>query len=1456
MRNPAATRECLTFVTGMNLLLFATAIFAGDAEDEVLNAYRPGLIATFDYGDRGSVAKIAKHVRWFPTFDQSSPVPERVTWRGLLQIFAPGDYVFHVHAAGRIEMRLGGEVLIRGEAQSPAWFEAAPVELAYGYQPLEVTFEPANPAAVCGLYWQGPKFGLEPVLPRWLWHEPSVQDEPSVRDAEADSWLSVARCARCHAIPGVNESLPAPALGQIAETMSPSWLLRWLDEGQHGHSGEDADAESRELTRRSATLQYDFTSQEAQAIAAFLLRGTSSEESIAAARDKPDAQSKKQRGGNRKEGRQLFLTVGCLACHEYDGVGTDGLYSGPSLDEVGTKRTKDFFVHWLQEPEKLNVDHRMPSYASPVLSDKERSNLAAFLAAQTGREADGDRKAAGDGHQAAWVEIAAARKLRDASAEVVARGRELVNSYRCANCHRLPDADITAERFAWPTDADWDAGCTSDVAAKRRLPRYELSPSASERVRASIESLIAAAATGHRADTGRTAIALNNCTACHARNGSHGIVGMLPELTEQHGDLGAQIALLSPPPLTGVGDKLPDAELEATLRGKSPRLRPWLHVRMPKFSHLSDQQRGAIQSFLIHSDRIPQRPNTPEIIPTDDVAARVAGARLVTAAGFGCTSCHKIGEAEPGEIEPKERGTDLTMVGGRIRREWFDRWVRNPARIIPRMEMPAIQLPAPGVLNDDLDQQLAAVWHVLNTPDFTPPKPNPLRIVRASNQPGIPERPHVLTDVLKIGDRTFIKPLLIGLPNRHNVLFDLATSRLSGWWVGDTANQRTKGKSWYWEAAGAEVVPGAGDKPELHLFGPGGEVLEPQQIGQFVTEFDRFEHVDHGIRFTTRLHFAATDASSPISVRVTQSLLSLAATGSDGESNRSGSGFRREYRIDGVPNGWTARLRVLPVIHEAGRFNVTNRELTCETKLGRCHVRLLGDGDERFNILDEAISPTVDLSHADGVVLDYRADLPVDRFPLVALPQIEWQAKTLDVVPGFKSVRLPLPEEWMPTGLAWRHDGTLVVASLKGRVWLARDGNGDGLEDEAWPFSDELAAPYGVAPSGEAIDVINKYGLLRLEDLDGDDRADRTTTLVSGWGHTADYHDWAVGLPRDASGNYYVTLPCQQDDRSQAAANLRGAALRLRPRRPTKDDPHAYEIEPLVRGLRFPMGVVLRHDGAFFTSDNQGNYTPFNELNHLIPGEHYGFINKLDRRSDDQPTARPAAVRIPHPWVRSVNGLCFLDTPAGLDNKKHFGPFEGHMIGCEYTTRQLVRISLQPVGDTFQGAIYPFSQPAADEADGLLGPIVCAVSPRGELYVGNMHDSGWGGGANIGRVVRITPRGDWPLGIAEVRATRSGFEIEFTRSIDPARAQEPGQYTISSFRRIPTPDYGGPDRDRRSEEIADVEVDADARHVRLTMETLREGFVYEFRIGTIGADDAPLFPAAAYYTLNTIPDTE
>jgi hypothetical protein len=292
------------------------------------------------------------------------------------------------------------------------------------------------------------------------------------------------------------------------------------------------------------------------------------------------------------------------------------------------------------------------------------------------------------------------------------------------------------------------------------------------------------------------------------------------------------------------------------------------------------------------------------------------------------------------------------------------------------------------------------------------------------------------------------------------------------------------------------------------------------------------------------------------------------------------------------------------------------------------------------------------------------------------------------------------------------------------------------------------------------------------------------------------------------------------------------------------------------------MGLALDRAGELFVTDNQGNYNPFNELNHVRPGADFGFINAVDvasrdERRNESPIVDEPAINIPHPWTRSVNGICFLDTPPELKEqtgRDQFGPFEGQLIGCEYDTRRLVRMSLDQVDGVYQGAAYPFSLDEPEAGPPVMGPVVCAVSPHGDLYVGSMRDSGWGGGNNVGEVIRLSPiEGALPCGIAEVRARKDGFSIRFTSPVDHRLAERIKNYHIESYTRRATPAYGGPDVDRRTERIESVEVSSDAMAATIHLAELREGYVYELRLENLAGDDRPFFPSEAHYTLHRAP---
>lgn len=1432
-------RHCLWLVSLALLLAVigpATAAYAGapdeSAEEEEPSPYRGGLIARYTGTDGVSRVRLEDEIAFAwgdqPPERRVPPGPFSAEFSGLLDVRAPGQYRLHVFATGAVRLELNGSVLIDATSPKPGWLDSEPIELPFGELPLEVRYRRTDEPARLALFWEGPQFELEPITARWLLHDArQTPDDAFERGAEL---VRALRCAACHELPSEQPAIPAPALNSLAGNISRTWLVDWLDGDKPVEPG---DRDSRRMPH------FDFTRDESEAVADFLLAASEKIERatpvVGPVRAVPPAKKKKKDEPeiappepSAAIGGTLFRSVGCLACHRVGELGSDGLFGGGDLSQVAQKRPADFFARWLADPSAINANHRMPIFA---LDPPEIESLSLYL-------------------QSLGVKAPTAALPVEGPTE---RGRELVRQARCRECHTLPKAadgapmKPLAKIAPTPKNGDTD-NCLFEPKQAKHRPGYRLTADERRMVMAFLADAVRGSATP-RAVPGKQLLAEQNCLACHTRGPSQGLAARLPEIGDVDLALRDILPALAPPALTGVGDKLHDSALVAAMTVSEPPRQTWLRVRMPKFP-LDKAATRALAQYLIDADRIPDRPGA--LVPTatqtgGDATLEAAGPRLVTADGFGCTSCHAIGKWTPQKVALNAQGVDLSQIGDRVRRPWFDRWVRNPARIVPQMEMPSVQQSVRGVLDGKLDRQLAAVWQVLNRRDFTPPSPSALRVVRRANIPDLKERAAVVTDLVDIGGRQFVRPLVIGLVNRHNVLFDLGANRLAAWWIGDTAREQTRGKSWYWEAGMPQLLAvHKKDAPrsdsELALL-QGDQCILPTTDGDYLSEFDSFEHVPGGIHFSQRLRFGPPEQAATLAVEQTFTTL-------PGDATTGHSGFRRRVAIGATHSDARAQLLVLAgdvAIDAAGRTATLRSDSGSDAPGHRgatLQVVLQSPASARLIKPEAGATITLPLSRetATACELDYLADVVADQFAPLPQPDRSVARQDLKIVPGYEAVRLPVTDEAMPTGLAWRDDSTLVVSSLEGRVWLGHDTDGDGLEDRLAPFSDELAAPFGVAASGDTIDAINKYGLVRLSDQDGDGRADRTEVIASGWGHSRDYHDWAVGLPRNASGNYYVSLPCQQDDRSEAGAKLRGTVVKLTPRAATPDDPRRFSIEQLAAGLRFPQGIALSEAGDLFVTDNQGNYTPFNELNHITTGARYGFINQLESKRGLNPPFRTAAVEIPHPWTRSVNGICFL--PA--DRGKH-GPFAGHLIGCEYDTRRLVRMSLEQVAGEFQGAVYPFSTEPAVGEETFEGPLTCQVAPSGDLYVGNIRDSGWGAGANTGSLVRLRASGELPAGIANVRAQKGGFAIEFTQPLDRARAANPTSYAISSYRRESTPAYGGPDLERRAEKIRGVEVAEDGRRVTIALGDLREGFVYEFHLRNLAGKEV-FFPAEAYYT--------
>lgn len=430
-------------------------------------------------------------------------------------------------------------------------------------------------------------------------------------------------------------------------------------------------------------------------------------------------------------------------------------------------------------------------------------------------------------------------------------------------------------------------------------------------------------------------------------------------------------------------------------------------------------------------------------------------------------------------------------------------------------------------------------------------------------------------------------------------------------------------------------------------------------------------------------------------------------------------------------------------------------------------------------------------------------------------------------------------------GLAFRDNGRLLIATRYGDVW-------DYFRGDWNRYADGLEEPLGVyiEPGSGDVYVAQKPGLTRLSDTNGDGRADLYRTVCP-WPVSGNYHEYAFGPVRDAAGNFYVTLNLSAGDPGSVrggsmghAAPYRGWCVRITP---------DGEFVPFAPGLRSPAGIGMSPAGEIFVTDNQGDWVPTSWLNHIERGKFYGHPASLTDTDafkgrdldavpietfDDMRTL--PAVWFPHNALAHSPGNPVFDTTGGA-----FGPFEGQVFLGDQTRSNIIRVSLEKVGGRYQGVAFNF-------IDGLKsGVIRLAFAPDGSLWAGQT-DRGWGAvGGEPYALQRIVYDGQTiPFEIQTIQLTKDGFDIVFTRPIDPATVGGPGDYQISHWGYRYDEHYGSPRIDETGVVPAAVELLDDGRTVRLTLPGLETQQVYQVTAPAArGLDAAAPSTDTGYYTL-------
>ena len=488
-------------------------------------------------------------------------------------------------------------------------------------------------------------------------------------------------CAQCHSAGGGFGAAPMPETAEIAPLLfgtgdrtSEEWLRRWIA----------APSTLKPTTTMPALVDpaSEAGRQQASDLAAYLVGMKTG----APAGPVPDA-TLAQAGGTH------FHELGCVGCHNPPDKGVADPSRVP-LNNVASKYLPGALVAFLKQPEALHPFTKMPNFR---LSDAEANSIAAFLTqSSTGKET----KIAGD------------FPVGDAT-----RGAKVAESLQCGVCH--PGMPMSPSTAPASMDAifkkDWAAnGCVAPSEKRGKAPRLNLD----ENDRA---ALVAFAKTGSgplgrdnpTEYVTRQTEALR-CTACHANDDR---VSLLASVHSETAPLVAHLPKLhdrvdqSRPQLTFTGEMLYTTAIEAMIAGTvDPRPRPWLAMRMPSFrTHASPLAHGFSRLHGLE-------PNKPAVVKVDSALAEI-GKNLVGTDGFGCTTCHAVGDQKATAAFEVE-GLNFNLTPSRIREGYYHRWMDNPQSVTPDTKMPRYSLDNKSqrtdVLEGDATKQFDAIWQYLH----------------------------------------------------------------------------------------------------------------------------------------------------------------------------------------------------------------------------------------------------------------------------------------------------------------------------------------------------------------------------------------------------------------------------------------------------------------------------------------------------------------------------------------------------------------------------------------------------------------------------------------------------------------------------------------------------------------------------------------------------------------------
>ena len=299
------------------------------------------------------------------------------------------------------------------------------------------------------------------------------------------------------------------------------------------------------------------------------------------------------------------------------------------------------------------------------------------------------------------------------------------------------------------------------------------------------------------------------------------------------------------------------------------------------------------------------------------------------------------------------------------------------------------------------------------------------------------------------------------------------------------------------------------------------------------------------------------------------------------------------------------------------------------------------------------------------------------------------------------TIRLPFKNPFnslfFVSGHDWFSNGDMVVSTVHGEVWLAKN-IGDDLQSVAWKrFATGLYQPLGIKVVDDKAFVLCRDQIVRLHDRDGNDEADFYECFHADVTTSTGVHDYVCCLETDSDGNFYYI-------------HANDGVVRVSPDGKTR--------KIVATGFRNPNGMGVRSDGLVTAAPQEGEWTPASMVCEVIEDRHYGYRGPKKPSSVSPLGYEKPTVYLPRLIDNSSGGQVWT-------NSKRWGILPDQLFHLSYgkctmhlVLRDQVSAAEANGSPTTQGTIVPF--PFVFESGVSRG----RMNPHdGQLYVSGL--KGW-----------------------------------------------------------------------------------------------------------------------------------